>query len=185
MKETLKIFTSFFKIGCFTFGGGYAMILLMQREIGRHGWVNDEEFLNYLSLAQASPGPMAVNTAILIGYHRKGVIGGIAGFLGSVLPSFIILLTIAIFFRSLYQYPATKSVFMGMRPAVVALILYPVFSFSKNITRKEIPIVIAVAAGIWFGLSPVIFIIAAVVWGIVYCRHKLKQTQQRNPKDKQ
>jgi len=173
MKEYIRIFVTFFKIGCFTFGGGYAMILLMQREIEHRGWVSDGEFLDYLSLAQASPGPMAVNTAILIGYRHRGVAGGVAGFLGSVLPSFIILLAIAIFFRSLYDYPATERVFAGMRPAVVALILYPVFSFSKNITRKEYPIVAAVAVAIYLGLSPVIFIVAAVVWGIIVCRRNI------------
>ncbi|MDE6482858.1 MAG: chromate transporter [Rikenellaceae bacterium] len=178
MKEYIRIFVTFFKIGCFTFGGGYAMILLMQREIERRGWVSDEEFLDYLSMAQASPGPMAVNTAILIGYRHKGVAGGVAGFLGSVLPSFIILLTIAIFFRSLYDYPETERVFAGMRPAVVALILYPVFSFSKNITPKEYPIVAAVAVAIYFGLSPVIFIAAAVLWGIVICRRNMKRKKE-------
>lgn len=179
MRDCLNIFISFFKIGCFTFGGGYSMILLIQKEIKEHKWLTDEEFLNYLSLAQASPGPMVVNTAILIGYDRKGVKGAIAGFLGSVLPSFFILLTIAIFFRSYYDYPAVRSVFMGMRPAVVALILYPVFSFSKNISRKEYPIVVAVAVAIYFGLSPVVFIVAAIVWGIFYCRHKLNVAKRK------
>ena len=151
------------------------MILLMEREIERRGWVSDREFLDYLSMAQASPGPMAVNTAILIGYRHKGVAGGVVGFLGSVLPSFIILLTVAIFFRSLYDYPATERIFAGIRPAVVALILYPVFSFSKNITPKEYPIVAAVAVAIYFGLSPVIFIMAAVLWGISVCRRNMRR----------
>ncbi len=92
-----------------------------------------------------------------------------------MLPSFIILLTIAIFFRSLYDYPQTERVFAGMRPAVVALILYPVFSFSKNITPKEYPIVAAVAVAIYFGLSPVIFIVAAVLWGVIICRRNMKR----------
>lgn len=169
MKECLSLFWSFFKIGCFTFGGGYTMILMIQQEVSeKRNWVTKEEFLNYLSLAQSSPGPMAVNTAILIGYKQKRFTGGLIGFFGSVLPSFIILLTIAIFFREIYEMPETKSVFKGIRPAVVALILYPVFAFAKNVTRKEYPLFVAVAVAIYFSISPVYFICAAIVFGLCY-----------------
>lgn len=169
MKETLKLFWTFFKIGCFTFGGGYAMILMIKREItDKNKWVDDKEFLNYLSLAQASPGPMAVNTAILIGYKQKKALGGLAGFFGSTLPSFIILLTIAIFFKDIYELDVTKRVFMGLRPAVVALILYPVFEFAKNVTRKEYPIFILVGVAIYYSISPIYFIIGAIIYGVIY-----------------
>ncbi|MEG1634637.1 MAG: chromate transporter [Rikenellaceae bacterium] len=173
MKELFSIFISFFKIGCFTFGGGYAMILIMEREIcQRRQWVTKDEFLNYLSLSQASPGPMAVNIAILIGYHRHGWKGGLCGFLGSVLPSFIILLTVAIFFRSIYTQPSVVKVFKGLRPAVVALILYPVFAFAKNVNRWEYPIIAAVGAVIYFGLSPIYIIMGCVVFGLGYAYYK-------------
>lgn len=163
------IFISFFKIGCFSFGGGYAMILMMQKEISeKRGWITEEEFLDYLSIAQSSPGPMAINAAILIGYSQKRFWGGMVGFLGAVLPSFIILLTVAIFFKNIYHLEPVKRIFLGIRPAVVALILYPVFQFSKNITRKEYPLLIVVAIGIYFGLSPIVFILLALIYGILY-----------------
>lgn len=175
MSDLLNIFISFFKIGCFTFGGGYTMILMMEEEVcTKRGWVTKEEFLNYLSLAQASPGPMAVNTAIIIGYKRCDFWGGISGFFGSVLPSFIILLIVAIFFQSIYTEPAVIKVFKGLRPAVVALILYPVFAFAKNVNRWEYPIVAAVGFAIYFGLSPMYIILGGLLFGVGYTYYKLK-----------
>lgn len=156
------------------------MILMMEREIAdRRKWGTHEEFINFLSLAQASPGPMAVNTAILIGYKQKGAMGGICGFLGSVLPSFIILLTIAIFFQSLYQKEAVRAIFMGIRPAVVALILYPVFSFAKNVTKWEYLLFSLVGLAIYFGLSPVIFILGSIVVATAFTYYKLRKEAKK------
>lgn len=167
MNKYLELFVSFFKIGLFTFGGGYAMIVMFGDEVTkRRGWCSQEEFLEYLSLAQSSPGPMAINTSILIGYHVKGWKGGLVAFLGSALPSFIILLTVAMLFSHIGDNPTVISIFKGMRPCVVALILYPVFNFSKHVKRIEYPLIVAIAALIYLGISPVWAILGAIVWGV-------------------
>ncbi|HPP32309.1 MAG TPA: chromate transporter, partial [Soehngenia sp.] len=100
MKIILNLFITFFKIGAFTFGGGYAMIPIMEREIVENKkLIDDEEFTDMLALAQASPGPVAVNTSIFIGYKIKGLMGALSSLLGTVLPSFLIILIIAVFFN--------------------------------------------------------------------------------------
>lgn len=176
MTELLKIFFSFFKIGLFTFGGGYTMIVMMQREISeKNKWLTHKEFLDYLSLAQASPGPMAVNTAILIGYKQRGIAGGIAGFLGSVLPSFIVLLLVAIFFSEIDNNAYVEKTFKGLRPAVVAMILYSVIVFAKNTKKWEYPIFTVIAGIIVWGVSPIYFILGGVLSGIVYILFKSKK----------
>ncbi len=181
MKTLFSIFYSFFKIGLFTFGGGYSMILMMQREVSeKQGWVSKNEFLDYLALAQASPGPMAINVAILIGYHRKGFKGGFAGFIGSALPSFIILLLVAIFFREIYSIEWVENLFKGIRPAVVALILLPVINFAKDVTKWEYPLFSAVAAAIYFGFSPIYLIFGTIAIAVIYTlyiRHSQKTKQ--------
>ena len=153
----------------FTFGAGYAMIVMINREVTtKRNWCKEEEFLDYLSLAQSSPGPMAVNTAMLIGYHHKKWAGMLTAGLASILPSFIILLIISMFFREFSHLEGVKAVFKGMRPAVVALILYPVVNFAKHIKRMEYPLFIAVAAFIYLGISPLIFIAAAIAFGLIF-----------------
>lgn len=154
------------------------MILMMQREIvDNHKWLTKDEFINYLSLAQAAPGPMAVNLSILIGYHKCRVVGGMAGFLGSVLPSFIILLTVAIFFKDIYNHPTTEKIFKGLRPAVVALILFPVFTFAKNVNRWEYPIFIAIGAAIYYGISPLYMILGGILGGLGLTYFKTRKKQ--------
>ena len=178
MIQLLHIFWSFFKIGLFTFGGGYTMIMMMQREITqKNNWMEEKEFMDYLSLAQASPGPMAVNTAILIGYRQHKLAGGIAGFLGSTLPSFIILLLIAVFFQDFSENPEVMKVFNGLRPSVVALILYTVFVFARNIRKWEYPLFIAVAGLILLGISPLYLICIGIIAGVAYTYYKTHKSK--------
>ena len=126
MKQLWEIFWSFFKIGLFTFGGGYAMIPLIQREVIDHRkWIPASEFLDLLTLAQSVPGPIAINTAVFVGYKRSGLRGACASLLGAVLPSFLIILAIALFFAGIRQNPVVDAAFKGMLPAVVALIIAP------------------------------------------------------------
>lgn len=137
MKESLKIyweiFAAFFKIGAFTLGGGYAMIPLVREEVvNRKGWIEEEEFLNMLALAQSAPGVMAVNTAIFIGYKMRGLRGVAVATLGSILPSFIIILLIATVFIRFKDYPLVEAAFKGIRPAVVALIAAPLYKMAKS-----------------------------------------------------
>ncbi len=147
------------------------MVLMMQKEVTQHrAWCSEEEFLNYLAIAQSSPGPMAVNTSMLIGYHVSGAKGLIVSALGSTLPSYIILLLVAVFFGRIDDNPTVRSIFMGIRPAVVALILYPVFSFAKHVKKIEYPLFIAIATLIYIGISPLWFIAIAVAYGLYRAR---------------
>ena len=126
MQSLATIFVSFLKIGMFTFGGGYAMLPLIERElITKRKWIEQKEFLDLLTLAQSVPGPIAVNTSVFVGYKVRGLRGAAAALLGTVTSSFVIILAIAIFFAGIRQNPVVDAAFKGMRPAVVALIVVP------------------------------------------------------------
>lgn len=172
MRALFSLFFVFAKIGLFTLGGGYAMIPLMERELcGKY--LAKEDFLDILAVAQAAPGIMAVNTAILTGYKVGGMWGSIFAALGAALPSFIIILILAMFFKTYQQNTIVRRVFMGVRPAVIALILVPVFNLARtaHITWKTLWIPVIVALCVWaFGVSPVYLIIAAGVGGYLYGR---------------
>ncbi|MDE6445244.1 MAG: chromate transporter [Alistipes sp.] len=170
MQPLHTIFVSFFKIGAFTFGGGYAMIPLIEREvIDRHAWVERREFLDLLTLAQSVPGPIAVNTAVFVGYRMRGLRGAAAALLGTVLPSFAIILLIALFFAGIRQNPVVDAAFKGMRPAVVALIIGPVVSLARGMHRALYAVIAAAALVIWgLGWSPVYVLAGAAAAGIVW-----------------
>ena len=170
MQALHTIFASFFKIGLFTFGGGYAMIPLIEREmIDRRAWVGRREFLDLLTLAQSVPGPIAVNTAVFVGYRMRGLRGAAAALLGTVLPSFVIILTIALFFAGIRQNPVVDAAFKGMRPAVVALIIGPVVSLARGMHRVLYFVIAATALAIWgLGWSPIYVLAGAAAAGIAW-----------------
>ena len=170
MERLSTLFVSFFKIGAFTFGGGYAMIPLIEREvIERRRWVAQEEFLDLLTLAQSVPGPMSLNTAVFVGYRLRGMRGALATLLGSILPSFLIMLLIALFFTDVRQNPVVDAAFKGMRPAVVALIVGPVISLARGMHRALYVAVAAAALAIWgLGWSPIFVLVAGAVVGIAW-----------------
>lgn len=165
-----EAFVTFFKMGLFTIGGGYAMIPLMEKEIveKRH-WVEREEFLDIMAVAQSAPGVFAVNISIVIGYKKAGLKGSVACALGNVLPSILIILLIALGFRHFRGNEFVENVFKGIRPAVVALILVPTFNMARTakINRYTIWIPIATALAIWLlGISPLYVIVAGIMGGI-------------------
>lgn len=168
----LQLFWTYLKIGTFTIGGGYVMLSMIEREIvDRKGWIDREEFMNMIALAQAAPGLIAVNSAIFIGWRIGGWRGVIATVLGAVLPSFLIILAIAMVFQSYKDLPAVEAVFKGIRPAVVALIAAPLIrmAYSAKITWATAIIPIAGALLIWLGgLSPVWIIFVTVVATLLY-----------------
>lgn len=171
MTTTLfTLFRSFFKIGLFTFGGGYAMIPLIEAEIiDRRKWLARDEFLELLTLAQSAPGPIAINTSVFIGYKVRGLRGAAAAALGAVLPSFIIILIVAIFFAEIRHNAIVEAAFKGMRPAVVALIVVPVFSLARGMHPALIVVVVLTALAVWgLGWSPVLLIIAGAAAGIAW-----------------
>ena len=166
-----QLFWTYLKIGTFTLGGGYAMLPLIQREVvDRKGWIDEEEFLNMIALAQAAPGLIAVNSAIFIGWRVGGWRGVCGAVLGAVLPSFLIILAIAMVFREWKELPAVEAVFKGVRPAVVALIAAPLFKMAKaaKISRFTALIPIAAALLIWLAhVNPIWVILATVLLTLV------------------
>ena len=167
-------FKTFFKIGIFTLGGGYAMIPLIEEEVvNKKRWVSKEEFLDLIAIAQSCPGVFAINIAIFIGYKLRKIRGALATALGTALPSFLIILLIAMFFHRFQDNPVVASIFRGIRPAVVALIAVPTFNLAKsaNISWINCWIPIASALLIWLmGVSPIYIIILAGLGGWAYGR---------------
>lgn len=167
MRGLLDIFWSFLKIGAFTFGGGYAMIPLIQHEvIHRRRWIEERDFLDLLTLAQTAPGPIALNTAVFVGYKRRGYLGALSAIMGVIVPSFLVILVVAIFFASIRDNAYVDAAFKGMRPAVVALIVAPIIGLTKGMRWWLVAVALAVALVVWyFGVSPVWFLIAGAVMG--------------------
>lgn len=170
MQHLHTIFLSFFKIGLFTFGGGYAMLPLIERElIDKRRWIEQKEFLDLLTLAQSVPGPIAVNTSVFVGYKVRGLGGAIAALLGAVLPSFVIILAIALFFADVRQNPVVDAAFKGMRPAVVALIIGPVISLARGMHWAMFIVIAAAALAIWgLNWSPIWVLVGAALLGIAW-----------------
>ncbi len=177
----LKLFTTFFKIGLFSFGGGFAMIPLIQREvIERHKWINSKDFVDMLVLAQSTPGPIAVNTAVFVGYKTAGIVGAVAATLGTVLPSFIVILLLALFFAEVRENRYVDAAFRAMRPAVVALIVAPLIGLVKGMKWYLIAISAAVALLVWyFGFSPMYLIAGGVAVGIAMAIYNGRKGVQR------
>lgn len=169
---SLKLFGIFFRIGIGTLGGGYAMIPMMEYEIvKRQGWLSQQEFLDIIAVAQTSPGIFAANMSSHIGYKLSGLRGALLATLGGVLPSFIIILLIAVCFRAFKDIVWVEYAFKGIRPVVVALIAAPVFSMAKSakITWQTLWIPILSAGLIYLlGVSPIYIILGAGLLGLAY-----------------
>lgn len=184
----LDLFTTFFKIGAFTFGGGWAMISIIEREIvDKHHWIEKGEFLDLLAIAQSLPGILAVNIAASVGDRIHGGKGSIIAALGTILPSFIIILLIAIFLTPdmIKNNRVISSIFMGIRPAVVALIIAPVITSAKAAKLKWntvwIPFVVALMISIDMGFisNPILYIILGALGGFLVWWHK-KNTERKS-----
>ena len=175
-----EAFSIFFKIGAFTIGGGYAMVPLIEDEIvTKRRWIAKEDFIDLLAIAQSAPGILAVNISIFIGYRLRGIRGSIVTALGTILPSFLIILAIALFFHNFKDNVYVERIFKGIRPAVVALIAAPTFSMAKSakINRYTIWIPIVSALLIWLlGFSPIWIIIAAGIGGYLFGRLRFPKT---------
>ena len=165
-------FKTFFKIGMFTLGGGYAMIPLIEEEVvNRHRWIERKEMLDLIAIAQSCPGVFAINISIFVGYKLNKVRGAVTTALGTALPSFLIILAIAIFFHQFEDNRVIAAMFKGIRPAVVALIAVPTFNLAKRAQLNWFTIWIPVVSAllIWLlGVSPIWIIIAAGLGGYIY-----------------
>jgi chromate transporter len=181
-----ELFTTFAKIGAFTFGGGWAMISIMQREIvDKHQWLDKDEFLDRLAVAQAMPGILAVNISVAVGDKICGRRGSVCAALGTIMPSFLIILAIAIFLTPdmIKNNPVVSKIFMGIRPAVVALIIAPVITTAKSakINWRTAWIPICSALLIWSGIpwisNPILYVILGAVGGYLWFGRRLPETE--------
>lgn len=181
--DYLKLFLSFAKIGMFTIGGGYAMIPLIEREIVKKKWMSKEEFLEMFALTQSLPGVFAVNISIFVGYKMYKIRGGLVCAFATILPSFVIMMLIAMFFARFQDDEVMIRIFNGIRPAVVALILFPCLSAIKALKLKYTALIAPAIATVlvWqFGLSPVYIVLTGIIGGLVYTlwlKDKLKNVR--------
>ena len=188
MKNLLfDLFVVFLKIGAFTFGGGWAMISIIEKEIvEKKRWVSKEEFLDLLAVSQSIPGILAVNMAVAVGDKMRGRKGALCAALGTILPSFFMILTVAIFLTPdmIKSNETLNNIFRGIRPAVVALIIAPVISSARaaKIGWKTVAIPIVVALLIWSKLpyisNPIVFILLGGIGGYIWLRRKHAKISQ-------
>ena len=171
MKELWELFAIFFKMGSFTFGGGYAMLPIIQEEIvNKRKWATDEEILDYYAIGQSTPGIIAVNTATFIGYNQKGIIGGIVATLGIVSPSVLIITIIAAFFKNFQDYTLVQNAFGGIRVVVAALIFNTVLKMYKDSVKDWVGIILFISSFlllVFLDITPIIVIIVSAIVGIV------------------
>lgn len=171
LKQLGRLFITFAVVGVTTFGGGYAMLPALQREVvEKRRWATDEEVMDWYAIGQCTPGVIAVNTATFVGQKLAGVLGGIFATLGVVFPSLVIITIIAAFIQNFAHLPAVQSAFAGIRVCVCVLILNAVVKLWKKsvVDWKTLLIFIAVfACSVFLDVSPVVYVIAAALAGIV------------------
>lgn len=165
MMLLLKLFLTFFKIGAFTFGGGYAMLPLMQQEVLANGWLSEEEIINFIAVSESTPGPFAINMATYIGSETAGFLGSVCCTLGVVLPSFIIILVVARFFMAFKDNKWVKAVMSGLKPAVVGLIGAAIISVALEVFFSS-GFALSVIKTVTFWVSAAIFAL------VMYLQHK-------------
>ncbi len=175
MKNLFDMFITFFKIGAFTFGGGYAMIPLIEREVvDKNNWIDKDEFVDIIAISQSFPGALAINTCTFIGYKISGVLGAILGLLGVALPSFIIILIIAMAFSKFRDMYIINLIFKGINAAVPLLILVGVNSLAKVLDKTVtniIIVIITVVLSVFMNVNPVYLIVIAALYGIYINRN--------------
>ncbi|MGL4450850.1 MAG: chromate transporter [Sarcina sp.] len=176
IKEYITMFFSFFKIGAFTFGGGYAMIPLIEKEVVEEKkWLTKDEFIDSLVVAQSLPGAIAVNTSIFVGYRIAKIKGGIIAMLGTILPSIIIIIGVALFLADFRENKYINLAFKGISGAVPILVLVAVISLSKSFKKTTMNIIMCIMICIlliFFNLSPILAIMIGIVYGLTCCVKK-------------
>lgn len=172
MKELFRLFAAFFRIGIFTFGGGYAMLPLIQREVvEKNKWATEDEVMDYYAVGQCTPGVIAVNVATFIGYRKRGIPGGIFATLGVVCPSIIIISIITAFLTQFSDNTYVQHALAGIRLAVCALVSVSIYKLFKKGIVDAVTAIIAVAVFVimrLFSLSPVIAVVASALVGIIF-----------------
>lgn len=171
-KNVLTLFLTFFKIGAFTFGGGYAMIPIIEKEIcEKHKWLKSEEILDIFAIAESTPGPIAINSATFVGYRVAGFFGAACATFGVVLPSFVVISLISLVLKEFSEYKAVKYAFMGVRAGVLALVIKALVSMYKKCPKGVFSYILMVGALLLSALTDInviYIIIACAVFGLVY-----------------
>ncbi|MDR3335291.1 MAG: chromate transporter [Treponema sp.] len=174
MKAYLELLLTFMKLGCITFGGGYAMVPVLDRElIRKKGWITMEEVMDYYTIGQITPGIIAVNVSTFIGYKRKGPLGGVLATVGFVFPGVCLITVIALFLTNFADIPAVQHAFKGIRVAVGGLILDTVIKLFKGVFKNAQAVIIfilAFALSTFWSASPVLLVAAAGVVGFFLYR---------------
>ena len=179
LKEFLELYLAFVKIGAFTFGGGLAMMPIMQRElIEKRGWLTEEELIDYFAIGQSTPGIIAVNVSTFVGYKRLGVLGGIIGTIGVVTPSWVIIMLLAGAISSVDKYPLAQKALKGINVAVAALLTSVIVKFSKKTIKNiwnALFMLLAFALIYFLKVQSVWIIIAALVIGCLLTLYRQKK----------
>ncbi len=170
-----QLFWVFAKIGAFTIGGGYAMIPIIQAEMSRRGWIGDDDLPDIVALSQSAPGVMAVNISIFAGHKLRGFKGSVAATLGSILPSFLIILGIAMFFSAFKDNPYVERAFKGIRPVVISLIAIPMVNMARKSCKNAWAWLVAVLSLVlvaFLNVSPIYIILCVIVLGFSITYYK-------------
>lgn len=170
-KKAFQLFITFLKIGAFTFGGGYAMIPIIQKEVvEKNKWVTDDDILEIIAIAESTPGPIAINSATFIGYRTCGFWGSFFATLGVVIPSFLIIIVIAYLLKGFANITAVKYAFFGIRAGVLALLIKSFWGMFKKCPKNAVAYGIAAVAFLAsvFSLNTLVIIISAAVIGLFY-----------------
>ncbi len=171
-QKSVKLFTTFFRIGAFTFGGGYAMIPLIQKEtVETNKWITDDDILEIIAIAESTPGPIAINSATFVGYRVAGALGSAAATLGVVLPSFIIISLIALVLNEFQHIQAVKYAFWGIRAGVLALVLKALINMYKKCKKNIMAYIVMALAFVGAAILDIhvlIVIVTCAVIGLIY-----------------
>ncbi len=180
MKKIIDLFLTFLKIGAFTFGGGYAMIPLIQKEIAhKKKWITDEDILEIVAIAESTPGPIAINAATFVGYRYAGFMGALAATLGVVIPSFLIILIISYVLNEFESFKGVQYAFNGIRAGVLALVVKALYSMYKQCPKNAVSYIVIGASFIlaaFFNVNVLIVIIFCAMFGITTYLYKEKRS---------
>ncbi len=171
MSMLIQLFTSFFTIGLFSFGGGYAILSFLQQEVERRGWMSTERFVDLIAISQSTPGPIALNMATFVGYQTSGVLGALVATLAVSMPGMMVMTIFAIFFFNFYERPAIQAVFRGLRPAVAGLVAAAAWQIGKVAVVNWISVglvLICILLIAKWKVSPVLLVIGSAIVGILF-----------------
>ena len=181
-KDLWQVFATFFKIGAFTFGGGYAMIPLIQKEaVETHGWITDEDILDIIAIAESTPGPIAINSATFVGYRTCGVLGSVCATLGVVLPSFVTIYAISFVLSRFQELKAVQYAFHGIRAGVLALLCKALWGMYKKNTKNAVAYIIMAGSFLLtavLDVSVLPVLVGCAVFGLVTAKAMERRAQK-------